>query len=191
MSQNDEDGMSIEPRYKCTIPKKMPPWLPHLYEFLRDECNIALNVAVMIKHTKDHWAEFQALGKKRQVRRKEKPPTEVPVEDQDPEPSQNALNMTQSTIPQLFGNDQHFVTEVRMPLTFEHWRRRPRDPLMRISDDYGKIENVFKKMKLPRKSAPFRALEEMKRSLNKVMEKLPESEKVIEAEIIDNEYFEL
>lgn len=188
MSQIDDEETPVEPKYKCTIPKRMPPWLFHLFDYLREECNMALNVELIKKQTKDNWAAFQSLGKKRQTRRKEKPPTEVPHEE--PETNQNILNMTQSTIPQLFGSDQRFVDEVSLPLTSEQWRKRPRDPSMRIRDDYGKIENVFKKMKLPRKSGPFRALEEMKLSIQKVMEKLPESEKVIEAEIVNGDLFE-
>lgn len=161
-------------RFIVTIPKLKPKWVEILLLIIqqRDPSFSAEKAKEIVEA---EWKNFHERGKERAPRKPKEKPTE-PTQEERPEPQQavdvNAIS--------------RFLRREFPALDKDQWKSsRHTKPRTRLLQNISNIDKVFRKCKLFPRSQPYRALHEIRKSLEEIIENVPQSEEIVQKKIVD------
>lgn len=166
-------------RFKLTVPKLKPKWLTVLMELLNQrDPNFPHTRAIEL--IDQEWKSFHERGKERAPRKpKEKPaePTSTPEEAEEQLIQQQSMDVTMMS---------RFLRREFPAMDKDQWKvSRHTRPRTRLLQNVSSIDKVFRKCKLFPRSQPYRALHEIRKTLEELIDNIPQTEDIVKSKIVD------
>lgn len=170
----------IDPQTKkwiVTVPKLKPKWVEILMHVIatRDP-NIDPKRAIEI--IGEEWKGFVEKGKERAPRKPKEKVVEPKAPEPTEEPQQQGVDMTTFS---------RFLRREFPSLDKDQWKTsRHSRPRIRLLQNVSSIDKVFRKCKLFPRSQPYRALHEIRKTLEEIIDNIPQSEEIVQKKIVEN-----
>lgn len=165
-------------KFKVTVPKLKPKWLEILVHILGQR-DPSVNVEKILETINDEWKPFHERGKDRAPRKPKEKKAEPTTQDDPDDSNEKDENYRANTF-------REFIKKEYPPVGKDDWKNtRHSRPKIRLIQNVNTIDGVFKKSRMSNRSQPYRALFELKKALEELIDTIPETAEVVKKVVID------